>query len=58
MSDYALMTSKTFNSSDLINRVTAALHGLPKVQEPCLQACWQHNPRESKGLGFLSILRS
>ena len=58
MSDYALMTSKTFEAGDLIDRVTAALHALPKAQEPYLQAYWQPNPREPKGLGLLSILRS
>ena len=40
------MTAKEFDAEAWIDRLTAALVGLAKAQEPYLQAYWQHNPRK------------
>lgn len=40
------MTSKGFDTGDGIERVAAALQALASVQEPYLQAYWQHDPCE------------
>ena len=40
------MTWGEFDSDDWTDRLAAALPALAKVQEPYLQAYWQHHPRE------------